>query len=69
MITTTTTPDPIGADHRGPARDRAPAAAAPEVFVCTRVITERTRTYTDGRTTVDSFYALYAPKEGIVCPR
>jgi hypothetical protein len=33
------------------------------------VTTERTRTYTDGRTAVDRFYALYAPEEGIICPR
>ncbi len=34
---------------------------------CTSVVTERTRTYTDGRTAVDRFTALYAPKEGVKC--
>lgn len=34
---------------------------------CTSVVTERTRTYTDGRTAVDRFSALYAPKEGVKC--
>ena len=34
---------------------------------CTSVTTERTRTYTDGRTAVDRFSALYAPKEGVKC--
>jgi vancomycin resistance protein YoaR len=41
----------------------------PQVYKCTRVTTERTRTYVDGHTSVDKFYALYAPKEGVVCPR
>ncbi len=34
---------------------------------CTAVTTERTRTYTDGRTAVDRFSALYAPAEGVKC--
>jgi len=34
---------------------------------CTSVVTERTRTYTDGRTAVDRFSALYAPREGVKC--
>ncbi len=34
---------------------------------CTAVTTERTRTYTDGRTAVDRFSALYAPREGVKC--
>lgn len=34
---------------------------------CTSVVTERTRTYTDGRTAVDRFSALYAPREGVRC--
>jgi len=34
---------------------------------CTSVTTERTRTYTDGRTAVDRFSALYAPREGVKC--
>ena len=34
---------------------------------CTAVVTERTRRYTDGRTTVDKFYATYAPEEGVTC--
>ena len=35
---------------------------------CTAVTTERTRTYVDGRKTVDKFYGLYSPKEGVECP-
>ena len=34
---------------------------------CTRVTTERTRTYVDGRTEVDKVYAVYRPGEGIKC--
>lgn len=34
---------------------------------CTRVITERTRTWTDGRTQVDTVQALYRPGEGLNC--
>ena len=34
---------------------------------CTRVRTERTRTYVDGHTAVDSVSALYQPKEGERC--
>lgn len=34
---------------------------------CTRVRTERTRTYTDGRTAIDHVSALYQPKEGERC--
>ena len=34
---------------------------------CTAVTTERTRTYTDGRTTKDTFSALYGPREGVKC--
>jgi vancomycin resistance protein YoaR len=34
---------------------------------CTRVATERTRTYVDGRTAVDKVYALYQPAEGVNC--
>jgi len=61
--TTTVAPDPA-------APTTAPTTPpGPEVFQCTRVVTERTRTYTDGRTSVDKFFALYAPKEGVICPR
>jgi vancomycin resistance protein YoaR len=35
--------------------------------VCTAVTTERTRTYVDGRKTVDRFSGLYSPKEGVEC--
>src|SRR6185295_4802048 len=36
--------------------------------VCTRVKTDRTRTFvSDGHTSTDSFYALYHPKEGTNC--
>lgn len=34
---------------------------------CTRVRTERTRTYVDGHTSIDSVSALYQPKEGERC--
>lgn len=34
---------------------------------CTRVTTERTRTYVDGRTDVDEVYATYRPEEGVDC--
>jgi vancomycin resistance protein YoaR len=41
-------------------------AASP--FTCTAVTTERTRSYlADGRTVVDRFFALYSPREGVVC--
>ena len=37
---------------------------------CTFVKTERTRHFfTDGKTSVDYFYALYSPTEGLDCPR
>jgi vancomycin resistance protein YoaR len=35
--------------------------------VCTAVTTERTRTYVDGRKTVDRFSGLYSPEEGVKC--
>ena len=34
---------------------------------CTRVTTERTRTYVDGRTKVDQVFATYRPGEGVNC--
>ncbi len=34
---------------------------------CTRVTTERTRTYVDGRTAVDTVFATYRPGEGVDC--
>ncbi|MEX2658243.1 MAG: VanW family protein [Acidimicrobiales bacterium] len=34
---------------------------------CTRVTTERTRTYVDGHTEVDHVYATYRPEEGVDC--
>jgi vancomycin resistance protein YoaR len=34
---------------------------------CTRVTTERTRTYLDGRTAIDKLFALYQPAEGVKC--
>lgn len=34
---------------------------------CTRVTTERTRTYGDGKVKVDRFYATYRPEEGVKC--
>ena len=35
--------------------------------MCTRVKTERTRHYVDGRTKVDNVYATYRPAEGVQC--
>ena len=35
--------------------------------VCTRVTTERTRTYMDGRKSVDNVFATYQPEEGKKC--
>ncbi len=64
--TTTTPPDPNAPTTEAPPDTEPPA---PQRYVCTRVVTERTRTYTDGRTSVDKFYALYAPEEGVICPR
>jgi len=34
---------------------------------CTRVTTERTRTYTDGRAEKDEVFAIYRPAEGVNC--
>ena len=34
---------------------------------CKAVTTERTRKFTDGRTAVDRFNALYAPEQGVRC--
>ncbi len=34
---------------------------------CTRVATQRTRHYTDGRTATDQVYATYRPAEGVDC--
>ena len=34
---------------------------------CKAVTTERTRKFTDGRTAVDRFNALYAPEQGVKC--
>ncbi len=62
-------PDPTAPTTDPPPDTEPPPPPEPELYVCTRVITERTRTYTDGRTTVDRFFALYAPKEGVICPR
>ncbi len=38
-----------------------------QVGNCTRVTTERTRTYLDGRTKVDTVGAIYQPEEKILC--
>ena len=35
---------------------------------CTRVTTQRTRTYPDGTKKTDSVFALYRPEEGVNCP-
>ena len=34
---------------------------------CTRVVTERTRKYLDGRTATDKVFATYQPEEGKKC--
>ena len=34
---------------------------------CTRVATERTRTYLDGTTKKDRVFAVYRPSEGVQC--
>jgi hypothetical protein len=37
---------------------------------CTSVKTERTRKFlADGKTSIDYFFALYAPANGVDCPR
>jgi len=61
------TPTTLPGDPSAPPPVTEPPA--PQAYICTRVVTERTRTYTDGRTSVDKFYALYAPLEGVICPR
>jgi hypothetical protein len=35
---------------------------------CTKVSTERTRTWVDGHTDVDHVTALYQPSDGVKCP-
>ncbi len=35
--------------------------------VITRVVTERTRKYLDGRTDIDKVFATYQPEEGVKC--
>ena len=62
-------PDPTASTTEPPPVTEPPPPPTPQVYVCTRVVTERTRTYTDGRTAVDRFFALYAPQEGVICPR
>lgn len=37
------------------------------VNACKRVKTQRTRTYLDGTTKIDYVYAVYQPKEGVLC--
>ena len=51
----------------GTTSSRSAQASAPFGPGCTRVKTDRTRTYLDGRTDVDSFFALYQPAEGVKC--
>ena len=67
----TSPPTTIEPEPGAPTTEAPPVTEPPEPqeYVCHRVVTERTRTYTDGRTAVDRFYALYAPEEGVVCPR
>jgi vancomycin resistance protein YoaR len=71
QVKPTVTTAPADPDPSAPTTEAPPVTEppAPQRYVCTRVTTERTRTYTDGRTAVDRFYALYAPEEGIICPR
>ncbi|MCU1487953.1 MAG: Vancomycin B-type resistance protein VanW [Actinomycetia bacterium] len=49
------------AEGKQTAQSQAPAGN------CTRVSTERTRTYVDGHTSIDHFGARYRPKEGVQC--
>ncbi len=64
--TTPPTTDPDADPAQVPPTTEPPVS---QDYVCTRVVTERTRTYVDGRTQVDRFHALYAPEEGVICPR
>ena len=57
-VTLYSSPYAIGAET---GQTRTPAGA------CTRVTTERTRLFIDGRTDVDSFVGLYQPAEGVLC--
>ena len=43
------------------------AQTSRELDECTRVATERTRTWVDGRTEVDTVWATYQPEEGLGC--
>ena len=49
------------------ARGEQTGQSESKVGECTRVRTERTRTFVDGRTAVDAFFALYRPEEGVRC--
>ena len=55
----------VSGEQTNQTKEEVPAAEGDAP--CTRVVTERTRTYTDGRKAVDTFRALYSPKEGIKC--
>ena len=43
------------------------AQSESKVGECTRVRTERTRTFVEGGTDTDAFFALYRPAEGVQC--
>jgi vancomycin resistance protein YoaR len=65
----------VKGDQTGQTRDEKEAKPPPNAPAgttapgpCVTVTTERTRTYTDGRTAVDRFTGLYAPAEGYTCP-
>jgi vancomycin resistance protein YoaR len=57
----------VSGEQTNQTKEEVPSAAPDGKPPCTRVVTERTRTYTDGHKTVDTFRALYSPKEGIKC--
>ncbi len=56
----------VSGEQTNQTKEEVPSATAGE-GPCTRVVTERTRTWADGRTTTDTFRALYSPKEGVKC--
>ncbi|MEA2704828.1 MAG: hypothetical protein QOD63_2773 [Actinomycetota bacterium] len=56
----------VSGEQTNQTKEEVPSATAGEA-PCTRVVTERTRTWADGRKTTDTFRALYSPKEGVKC--
>ena len=56
----------VSGEQTNQTKEEVPSATAGEA-PCTRVVTERTRTWADGHKTTDTFRALYSPKEGVKC--